>query len=184
MPAERKPRDEYTHYENAEPVKDPYELMDLLSQGRSDSTDGRYLRVRQGEEIEMHRGWYVHGDSGGDRSGIDYYQIDPETSKKLIAERWVTPKRIPHMGYTEERKHELVLSEAGKAELRRFHEEQRKAALALLIPGKHSKFSGVFNYRSHGRQYPGVGPLYFEFVTPMDEKVRVCPETKKVEKVK
>ena len=184
MSAERKPRDKYTHYENAEPVKDPYELMDLFSQGRSDSTDGRYLHVSGGNDIELHRGWYTHGDSGGDRSGIDYYCVDQDTAQKLIKEGWVTPKRVPQWGHTETRHNQLVLSDAGKAELRRFHEEQRNAALALLVPGKHSKFSGVFNYRSHGRQYPGLGPLYIDFITPMDEKVRVYPTLKKVEKVK
>ncbi len=183
MAPQRKPRDKFSFFENENPITDLHQILDILSPTRGDSIDGRYINIRN-EIPEIHIGWYIHGDSGGDRSGIDYYQVDAGVVKKLIAEGWVVPKEVSRWGATDIHHHELVLSAQGKEELRHYYKSEEENARKMVEPGVHTKFSGVLYLRDKGRGYRSREELFFVFDTPMNERVRVYPLVKRVEKVK
>jgi hypothetical protein len=178
-------RDEkkYTHWSNEKTIEDLFEALELLEPDHRDSSDGRYLSTRM-DPPEIHVGWYTHGDSGGDRSGIEYFDIDPKISKELVRKGLVEPCIQKFWGGSTPQCDKLVLSELGKRELRDYLKKQKEVAKSLLVPGEHTKFSGVFNDAGQGRTgYKGYGELYFDFKTPIDERLRVFPATKKVEKL-
>ena len=84
-------RNEYTRWSNKKPVVDIYELLALLKPRQSGRySDKRYLRNgRKPPELEVN--WYSEGDSGGDRSGYDYYEVKPEVAEYLVREHLVEP---------------------------------------------------------------------------------------------
>ncbi|MES2203219.1 MAG: hypothetical protein V4474_02800 [Patescibacteria group bacterium] len=176
-------RDQYTRWHNERPVKDIHELLELLRPGHHDSTDGRYIKI-DGHKVEVQIGWFTYGSSGGDRSGFHYYQVEQKTVDELRKNAWVAPRRISRVGYTETQHNKLGLTNKGEGEFKRFLAEQEEKAKALLVPGKHSKFSALFERYDHGRTYGKYGELYFLFRTPMDERVRVFPRLKKVRKLR
>ena len=179
---ERKPDG---HYMNEEPIANAHEALDALVSGQHDSREGRYidLHPRGGGTPELCVGWFADGDSGGASSGFHYWQIKPEVIKELQEKGWIEPKQIPTWGRTDTDHNKLVLSRDGKEELVRFTKEQREVARKLPVAGVHSKYSGIFEDAGYGRDGYNCGKLYFEFVTPIKERVRVYPDTKEVLKL-
>lgn len=175
-------RDKYTHWSNDCAIDDLHELLSLLEEQWRD-TGKRYVHTGDGEphvQIE----WSHDGDSGGFSSGIRYFEAKRELIDQLLEKGLVTKMQVPRMGYTYTEPHKLVLSNLGELELQRLNDEKKRLARSLLIPGEHSKFSGIFNDAGFDREhYKGYGRLYFDFVTPMNEKVRVYPDTKEVRKL-
>lgn len=175
-------RTEHTFWSNQKPVADAYELLALLQPRQSGRySDKRCLHTdRKATELEVD--WYHEADSGGDRSGYDYYELKPGIVEQLVREHWVEPNVKKHWGGSTVEKNKLVLSEFGQASLRKYIKEQAEEAKKLLIPGKHSKISGLFDYRTHGREgHQGEGgELYFEFETPQKERLRVYLASKRV----
>ena len=52
------------NYENTRPIKDKYEVLDLLTKRNGDSSEGRYIYTLS-EPPEIRAGWFIDGDSGG-----------------------------------------------------------------------------------------------------------------------
>lgn len=174
------PRPRGGFWNNAKPITDIHQALDMLRPGDSDSTDGRYLDMTE-DPPELQVGWFHDGDSGGASSGLYYYQIDPAVTKALQEEKLVEPKRVPCWGSTETRFNELVLSKLGEQKLNEYVEKLRDIARGLVIPGKHTKFSGVLNACGYGPCGRFYSEFYFDFVTPMNEHLRVYPASKRVE---
>ncbi|HVZ75974.1 MAG TPA: hypothetical protein VG934_01725 [Candidatus Paceibacterota bacterium] len=160
------------YWMNEAPITDSLEALHVLREEWND-TGYRYISLRE-EKPEIHLGWFNEGDSGGATSGVDYLEIDPAIAKKLRDEQWVEPRRIPHWGYTEVRQDQLVLSQWGKREMERLLEEAMTSVRAQLKPGTHSEKSDVFKDAGYGRDHGRWGGrLYFDFRTPVGEKVRM-----------
>lgn len=178
-------RDDRTYWWNDGPITDIHEALDLLQKQWGDSGK-RFISTedKKGLGFEINLEWYREGSSGGDSSGVDHFDIKPEVVEELVKQGFVEKMRIPEMGYTYTEPYKLVMSQKGQIELERLHEEARRIAHGLLIPGKHSKFSGLFHDAGYGRSgYRGCGRLYYKFRTPQGEKVRVYSDTKEVEKL-
>ncbi|MBP7770384.1 MAG: hypothetical protein KA066_00540 [Candidatus Pacebacteria bacterium] len=178
----RRQRDKFTYWNNEKPIADIYELLELLQPSQSGRySDKRYLRTdRNPAELEVD--WYSEADSGGDRSGYDYYEIAPEITEHLVREHWVAPNVKKYWGGSTVEKNKLVLADWGTWALEKYIKEQAEEAKKLLVPGKHSKISGLFDYRTYGRDgHRGEGgELYFEFETPQKERFRVHLASKRV----
>ena len=174
-------RDKFTNWSNQEPIADVYEALEMLKsrqQGRYNDT--RFLMREPQDEIMVD--WYHEADSGGDRSGYDYYEIDPTIVEQLVKERWVTSNVVKFWGGSRTENHKMVISTAGKYELQKYLETTQEDAKKLVVPGKHTKFSGILNSRGYGRDgHQGCGgELYFDFETPMQERLRVFLTSKRV----
>ncbi|MEK7068188.1 MAG: hypothetical protein AAB964_00030 [Patescibacteria group bacterium] len=177
----RRERDKYSHWENEKPVTDFYEALELLrnkQQGRY--SDERYLIGGPTPEILVD--WYREADSGGDRGGIDHYEIDNAVFEEIVRQGCVSPNVVKFYGGSRTEHHKLVLNKVGRDKFEHFLDLRQNEAKKLVIPGEHTKFSGVLNPRGYGREgYQGYGgELYFEFETPMNERLRVYPDSKRV----
>lgn len=179
---DRRRRSEYTYWENQHPVADPYELLSLLRSRQSGRySDERHLHPHL-TPPELHLKWHREGSSGGDTSGYDYYEVATEVATHVVRERWVEPHVHKFWGGSTVEKDKLVLSRFGLESLRKHIDTQEKEAKKLIVPGEHTKFSSVFNYREHGwhSQDGEATELCFEFTTPMDERIRVHLSSKRV----
>lgn len=78
----------------------------------------------------------------------------------------------------------LVLSEVGLTLREKLREEQFQKARAFLQPGIHSQWSSVFNPTGSGRERPYFGRLFFDFITPIGERVRIYSDNGEFEKIK
>ena len=87
------------NYENTRPISNEYEALDLLVKHDGDSSEGRYI-YPLGEPQEIRVGWFIDGDSGGARSGTEYYLVAPKTVDELKKRKFVTPKPEPVTGKT------------------------------------------------------------------------------------
>lgn len=179
---EQRKRDKFTHWRNQKPIADAYELLELLQPRQGGrSSDSRYLRAdKNPPELEVD--WYREGSSGGDSSGYEYYEVKPEVVEQLVREHWVEPNVVKFWGGSNIERHKLVLSELGKISLKKHIAGQAEEARRLLIPGEHSKISGLFEYRGYDRDgHDGEGgELYFEFETPQKERLQVFLASKRV----
>jgi len=183
MPLRR--RNKYTHWWNEEPIADAYEALHLLKPQWGDpfGEKTRYLAMDK-SPVELHIQWFADGDSGGASSGIYYLDIAPAVVEQLQKEYWVRPHMEVGWGYSRPNPYKLVISDHAKLLFNEYIESKKKEARKLLVAGKHSKFSGVFNDAGYDREYNRRGGrLYFDFKTPMGEKVRVYPDIKKVKKL-
>lgn len=177
---ERRSRDRYTHYDNEQPFNDIYAVLELLlskQQGRS--TTHSVLR----RDPEVQRFWYREGSSGGDTGGVDYYDVEPAIGKQLIDGRLVEPRVEKYWGGRTVHESDLVISEAGRKKLTECIEQQREVARSLLVPGVHTKFSGVFNNAGWDWEAlrSGRALLCFSFQTPIGERLQVWPALKRVQ---
>jgi len=175
-------RTEHSFWHNKEPYTDPHEVLELL---RSESPTYEPLhldRCRSEEyEWEIVVPWYTHGSSGGDMSGHNYYQIAADLAKQLVEEGLVRQRTIPHMGYTETRENEFVISPKGESTLTMYLKEMREKAETMLIPGIHTDLTGTIDYRGHGRDGWREGPLYFQFQLPEERgQCKVYPESERI----
>ncbi len=175
-------RKDGNYWWNDGPITDEHEALYVLVE-EWNGAKPVYLSTKDDPEIcqELHR----QGEGGAMSSTrIEYLEIDPKLAEHLIKEHFVTPMRIPHMGYTEVSQTKLVLSRDGVDRLRVLTAEHLALAKTLPVAGEHTKFSSIFKESGSGRENGRRGgPLYFDFVTPMGEKVRVLPLTKEVRKI-
>lgn len=175
-------RDKYSHWSNQEPITDVHEVLHFLAEQSRIANEEFHLHRTSGEEWEWElvAPWYTHGSSGGDRSGWDYYQIDPALAEQLVQDGLVTPHRIPRMGYMETRENELVLSSEGRMKVIAFDKEMRIVGEGLLTPGIHTDLTGTPDYRGYRREEFRHGKLYYQFEMPTGGICRVYPEEGKV----
>ena len=176
-------RSENTNWWNDGPITDEHEALQVLKKEWR-GPDPIYLSLKA-EQPEICQELHRQGDGGRASSCyIEYLEIDPKLAEQLIKESYVAPMRIPHMGYTETVRDKLVLTRTGEHRLETLNREKERLAQSLPVAGEHSKFSSIFELskseREHGRR---GGKLYFEFVTPIKERVRVYPDTKEVLKL-
>jgi hypothetical protein len=170
-------RNDYTYWYNDEPITDIHEALSVLACEQTSSTP-LYLAhgresVNGGYEIVVH--WHSHRGYGSD--GVEYYQIDQALAQKLVDEQFVIPRRILHMGYTETRKEQLVLSDAAREKLEAYEKEMEKKAVSMLVPGIHTDLTGTPKRTSWRRDGFRHGKLYFEYELPGERgSVRVYPE--------
>jgi len=175
-------RDEHTYWYNEKPIATTHEALDALRKRWGDS--GKRYIYTDGEKPELRIGWYKEGSSGGDSAGTDYFEIKPEVAAELAKLGYIEKMPIREIGYTYREPHKFVLSREGERELERLYKEKKEVARSLLVPGEHSQFSSIFDDAGSDREgYRHCGRLFFDFVTPMKEKVRVYPDTKEVEKL-
>src|SRR3989344_3835161 len=156
-----RPRDEYTYWWNEAPITDVHEALHLLRPQWGDpfGEKTRYLSMRA-DPPELHIEWFADGDSGGASSGTYYLEIALTVVEQLQRDGFVQPLQVKGYGYS--------------------YPDPNK----LIISGEHSKFSGIFESTGWGRVHSRFGGrLFFDFVTPMKEKVRVYPDTKEVKKL-
>ena len=172
---EVKSRSKDTSWENDAPIADLLEALDLLYEGHHVYRPKHYLSTRKSPP-EIHVEWYIDGDSGGGRSGTDYYQIDRAVSQQLIDGGFVTPRIEKGWGWSRRESEVLVLSEAGLTLREKLRDEQFQIAKAFLRPGVHSKWSSIFNCTGSSREKMEWGRLSFSFITPLGEKVRIYPD--------
>ncbi|MGE5541229.1 MAG: hypothetical protein ACM3TU_03015 [Bacillota bacterium] len=174
-------RTEHTTWKNPEPYTDIHAVLQLLDE-QSKTYEPFHLDQcrREGCEWEITVPWYTHGDSGGDRSGHDYYQIDPALAEQLVKDGLVIKRSIPHMGYTETREHEFVISRRGKVMLKTYLDEMREKAEALLVPGVHTDLTGEPASQGYDREHWRYGDLYFMFKLPTGGSCKVYPEQGKL----
>ncbi len=185
---ERRARGDNTLWRNSKPVADVYELLALLENRQSGRyCDTRYLRpansgFRPTKCPEVEVDWYHEGSSGGDTGGHDYFEVAPQVAEQAVRERWVEPNVKKYWGGSTVEKDKLVLSELGKVTLNKYIREQMEEAKKLVVPMKHTKYSGLLEPRGYGQEgHDGEGgELYFDFETPMQEKLRVYPKSKRV----
>jgi hypothetical protein len=183
MPLRPRPKGDY--WWNDAPITDIFEALDLLrpkwGDGFGDET--RYVAMDESPP-EIHIQWFHDGDSGGASSGVHYLEITQEVVEQLRREGLVEPLMQKGYGWARPDPMRLIISPWGKHRLREYTNETREVARKLLVPGEHSKFSGIFNDAGYGRERSHRGGrLYFDFITPMKEKVRVYPDTKEVKKL-
>ena len=178
-------RDQYTHWLNEEPIADVYEALHLLKPQWGDpfGEKTRYLAMDK-SPAELHIQWFADGDSGGASSGIHYLDIAPAVVEHLQKGYWVRPHMEVGWGYSRPNLYKLVISDHAKLLFNEYIERTREEARKSLVAGEHSRFSGIFNDAGSGREHGRCGGrLYFDFVTPMKERVRVYPDTKEVKKL-
>ena len=176
-------RDQYTEWANEQPLTDIYQILAMLEprqQGRY--SDRRWIYSRNVPELQIR--WCREADSGGDSGSTEYLEIDPEAFERLVEEGLVAPNMLRYGGGVRLEGHKLVPTDAGRSRLRVYLAAQREAARKLVVPGEHTKFSATLFPQGQGYEgFHGEGPLYFEFVTPMNERLRVYPRTNKVERI-
>jgi hypothetical protein len=175
-------RGEHSYWENDEPYTDVHIVLELLNK-QSPTYEPNHLDRCTGEEYdwEIIVPWFTYGSSGGDRSGHNYHQIDTALAKELVDNGWVEPRKILHMGYTETRENEFVISPAGKKKLEAYLSEMKARAESLLVPGVHTDLTGSIRYRGHRRDDWGWGPIYLIFDLPEDRgQCHVYPDEGKI----
>lgn len=174
---------------NEHPITDAYEALAILAKQSSSAiphhidTNRQWLAEPGCPEIVYT--WHRDGDSGGDMSSEDRLDMEQEVAQTLRERRWVEPRRIPQWGHTETRDDELVISGEGREALAAHINTLQEAARKLIIPGKHTKYSGTLFSRGWGLEDYWCGEIYFEYTTPMKEDglLRVFPKSGRVEKV-
>ena len=172
-------RTPHSYYYNEEPVTDLNEALDLLGSDNS-STDPVHLArkdPRDGEGWEVRIPWYKEGSSGGDTSGIDYYQIDTELAERLVSERMVEPFVVKQWGSSYADSHRLVLTAPSKQRVREFSDDMRAKALKLLIPGIHTDLTGEPDYAGSGRDSYRHGRVWVLLRSPKEGRCRVYTES-------
>lgn len=173
-------RTENTSWRNAKPATDLNEVLYVLAEKNSSTTPVHLFRHPEDKDWnwEIKIPWYRDGDSGGDSSGVDFYQIEEETALKLIKERLVEKRRIPQWGYTETRNREYVISSHGKRQLGEYHEQMREKAWALLKPGVHTDLTGARDIAlcPSRKHYGDDMRLFFVCNVPNGSRVHVYPE--------
>lgn len=180
---ERRKRDEKTHWLNDQPITDEHEALFVL-QREWQGPFPIYLSMVNPDRpevcLEMHR----PGDGGRTSSCyIEYLEIDSDLARRLIAQLWVVPMRIPHSGYTETVQDKFVLSRPGGDRLQALTQEKLQFAKTLPVPGEHTKFSSLFEEVRYGREHGRRGGRFFvDYKTPMDERLRVFPDSKEIQK--
>jgi len=168
------------NYENTRPIKDKYEVLDLLTKRNGDSSEGRYIYTLS-EPPEIRAGWFIDGDSGGARSGTDYYLIAPKVINELKEKNFVIPKREPVIGKTIIHDHRLVISDAGHLALVKYLDDQLVRASKL----RRRRHKNQADYRlvGRGRQNISFGPLFYEFRKRKTLKTsHVYPELGKIKR--
>lgn len=170
------------------PVTDLHELLDLLPEYWRDSGK-RYVYMRQAELYEPNvpevwKEWNREGSSGQDSWGVDRFQVDRALVQKALDDGLLQTMEVPYWGGSHKERDKLVVTRRGEELRKRLYEEKKAAAHTLLVPGEHSAWSSIFEFRKSEREkhYP-LGELYFEFVTPMKERVRVWIDQKRIEKL-
>lgn len=178
-------RDERTYWSNEVPVTDAYEALDMLYPDFYDSFGEGTRFIAMGKNPpELHVRWFRDGDSGGASEGVCYYEINRQVVECLEREQWVRMLIVKGWGYATPDPNKLVISERGKSARNAHINEMREAARKLPVAGKHTQFSSVLNDAGHGREtYYGKNRLYFDFETPMRERVRVFPSNKRIKKL-
>jgi hypothetical protein len=177
-------RDGATHWWNDRPITDEHEaLYVLVKEWRG--PDPVYLSTKR-EKPEICQELHRQGEGGRESSYyIEYLEIDEELAKKLIKEQWVTPMRILHMGYTETVREKLVLSPHGLDHLKRLTQQKCALAKTLPVPGEHTQFSSILEETGCGCENGRRGGrFYVDLKTPMDERLRVYPDSKQITKLK
>ena len=175
---DRPRRNEHSYWDNKEPITDINEALSFLSHQGSSSDPIHLARHRRpgGEVWELVKPWYAEGDSGGDTSGLDYYQIDPALAQRLVAERLVVPHVVKYWGGSYEENDKLVISSAARERDRNFEHEQLGAAEKFLTPGIHTDLTGKPKRVAWGRDHHWYGRLYADYEMPDGRRCRVYPE--------
>lgn len=177
MPLRKREGGGYWH--NDKPIATLHYALHMLIPEFNGSS--HYLRSDENPEV-LHHDWYSEGDSGGDSSGTNYFEIDPEIVKVLHDKKYVEKEKVLGWGHTYEELYKFVLSREGRDELERLNKKAKEEALALLCPGKLSP-KDLKSTVVRGPKWQNE-ELLFEFETEEEEKFEVSPYLKKVEQTK
>lgn len=173
-------RTKYTRWSNERPICDINEALHLLAM-RSQTNDPYCLsrRLADDREIwELVAPWYSEGDSGGDRSGEYYFQIDHQLVPRLIKNGFVMPHERKYWGGTELIQDKLVITQSGREAVRAFEQELIRAAKRMLRPGIDTDLTGQADCRDHDREFYWHGRFYVKFARPENGGyIRVFPES-------
>lgn len=176
-------RTKHTWWHNETPITELYEALNFLADP-PEANDPIHLfrkHERDGGGFELRIPWYHEGSSGGDSSGINYYQIGSELAQRLIDEQLVAPRKVPRWGYTEVREDEFVRTEQGYRLWHTHLNQMEEKAESLLIPGTHTDLTGRPHRVRMGREHFRHGRLRFDYQTPTGDIVYVFPEEGKIE---
>lgn len=177
----RKMRDQYTPWFNDRPINNVHEALDFLKQQSYVSGEAFHLHHNREGWWELVEPWYSEGDSGGDQSGWNYYQIEEAVALQLVSAGLVAPREVPRMGYTQTIEDELVITQKGQEELAAFGARMVTIAKSMLRPGIHTDLTGEVRQRGSGRRHRSYGPYYVRILGANDEFYRVYPELGKIE---
>jgi len=170
-------RNEYTHWNNEQPITDLHEALHLLGMSSS-SSDPHHLARRHellGEIWELVASWYREGDSGGDSSGFDYFQIDQNLARELVNERLVQSHVVKYRGGSYEERDKFVISAVARERLHKLDTTLLVQAETLLRPGVHTDLTGKPNRTASGRDRWRYGRFFVDYVIPNGECCRVYP---------
>jgi hypothetical protein len=172
-------RDEYTRWLNAKPIGDLNEALSLL-RAQSSSNESHYLSRRANGQEKMRWEivipWYAEGDSGGDRSGYDYVQIDQQLAEKLLSEKHVEGLEVKYWGGSFRERDKFTITKTAAESNREFETALLEKAAALLTPGVHTDLAGEARRIGFGREHWRHGRFYVDFRTPSGDRYRVYPE--------
>lgn len=171
-------RDAYSRWKNPELFTDIHTVLQLLNSKSPTRTPTHLHECHKGSDFEWEIivPWYTQGDSGGDQSGYDYFQIEKSLAERLVTEGLVHPRTQVGRGYTTSIKDELVISTLGKEMIEGFQKDMRAKAESMLTPGVHTDLTGKPMYLGSSREHWRYGPLYYEFEMPSGGSCRVYPE--------
>jgi hypothetical protein len=167
----------HSHWYTEEVFTDINAVLQLL-RAESPTYEPNHIERNRGGDCEWQIvvPWYTQGDSGGDRSGYHYFQIDPDLVKQLIADGLVQKRTDPRIGYTYTYDNEFVVSQAGRDQSRRFESEMQAKAERMLKPGVHTDLTGKPERRGSGRDHWRFGKYYLIFELPGGNYCKVYPE--------
>ncbi|HUO50601.1 MAG TPA: hypothetical protein VMU25_03530 [Candidatus Paceibacterota bacterium] len=177
------PRDAYTFWDNEHPIVDLHEALSVLGAESSSREPHHLARRSQGDGSpfwEIVVPWYREGDSGGDRSGCDYLQIDQELAHRLVIENLLEQNLVKYFGGSRREVNKFVITEHAAAENRAYEESLLEKAEALLVPGIHTDLTGKARRIDYGREHWRYGRFRVDFRTPLGDRCRVFPETELV----
>ncbi len=164
---------------NDTPITDIHEALGILNVQSPLLNEVVRLARRWADGIvtwEIVVPWYTHGDSGGERAGENYFQIDTALAQRLVDEKMVTPYIEARWGYSETHRDRLVITKHGKDALKIFEEHALATAVALLTPGIHTDLVGEPVIAHIRREEWRTGHYYIEFRMPDERRCRVYPD--------
>ncbi|KND50696.1 MAG: hypothetical protein ABA06_04555 [Parcubacteria bacterium C7867-001] len=175
-------RTEHTYYWNAAPITNLYEALEVLTFDNSSRTPVHLAHENSpdGKTWEILSPWYREGSSGGDSSGIEYFQIDQELAEKLKAGGYLQPRKEVGWGYTRYNEKELVASQKAHDEDRSHSREMEKVAESMLTAGVHTDLAGSPTRLRFGREDWRTGRLHFDYKMSNGDTCRVYPEEKEL----